>query len=275
MLAALDLAATAAYSALQRQRNETQGVAEQSASQNVEPSLKTAGDAASDPPAPEWEQCLADPAEAGAFPAENPNPVFRVSADGKLLYANRASRTLMAAWGVVGDCRLPAVWRARIARALAAAKAGQWDEPCGDRLLQLNCVPIVDAAYVNVYASDVTERAALVAELAEERRQLAEAAASAQSVQARLCSPCCRSASPFRMILTAKISVSIPLRAHFSAYHPVRTYRSSPTAPRSSHSGFSTGRPRSGGRRPTPPRRAARCGSARHDARRRARRRIA
>lgn len=124
--------------------------------------------------------------EAARFPEENPNPVLRAGADGCLLYANRASAPLLAAWSIAGGDALPPVWQQRVAAVLAAGAAQTWDEPCGNRLLQLNCVPIREAGYVNIYASDVTERAALLAQLSHERERLAEAARAAEQRAAEL-----------------------------------------------------------------------------------------
>ena len=42
-----------------------------------------------------------------AFPAENPDPVMRVTTDGTLIYANRASRPLLGAWACRIGQRLP------------------------------------------------------------------------------------------------------------------------------------------------------------------------
>ncbi len=101
---------------------------------------------------------LAEIAEAARFPEENPNPVFRVAADGRLLYANRASRPLLATWGVDDGGCVPPPWRNRITEVLAGGQPRKWDAECGDQLLQLHYVPILISGYVNVYGADVTER---------------------------------------------------------------------------------------------------------------------
>ncbi len=115
-------------------------------------------------------------AEPALFPEENPNPVFRVTPDGRVVYANRASAALLAAWGVTQDGCAPPPWRERLASVIAVNEPRTWDAECDGRMLQLNCVPIAVAGYVNVYASDVTERVALLAELTGEQRRTAELA---------------------------------------------------------------------------------------------------
>ncbi|MGE5602729.1 MAG: PAS domain-containing protein [Nitrososphaerales archaeon] len=106
-------------------------------------------------------------AEAARFPTENPNPVFRVAGDGRLLYANPASQLLLAAWCVADKGCVPPAWRERVARVLLARETCKWDEECGGRVLQLTCVPIEGAGYVNVYGADITERVALETQLRE------------------------------------------------------------------------------------------------------------
>jgi PAS domain S-box-containing protein len=127
--------------------------------------------------APELEEI----AEAARFPGENPSPVFRVAADGRLLYANRASQSLMTAWGVGSGGCVPAPWRERIPEVFAAGEARKWDTQCDDRVLQLHCVPILAGGYVNVYGADVTERAALLAQLAEQARLAEQRAAELEA----------------------------------------------------------------------------------------------
>lgn len=95
------------------------------------------------------------------FPEENSQPVFRVSQQGQILFANRASLPLLARWGTQPGGVLPASWQdmtlnvlhEQTPQALEIRHAEQW--------LSLNWVPVVDSGYVNVYATDITERKAL------------------------------------------------------------------------------------------------------------------
>ncbi len=123
-------------------------------------------------PGTKWVTAFDAVAEAARFPAENPNPVFRVASDGRLLYANQASRQLMSAWYVADNGRVPPLWRERVASVLAAGETRKWDEECGERTFQLTCVPIRDSGYVNVYGADLTDRIAL-----ENQLRLSEATA--------------------------------------------------------------------------------------------------
>jgi PAS domain S-box-containing protein len=97
-------------------------------------------------------------ASLARFPGENPNPVLRLNSDGVLLYGNRASAPLLAAWGCHEGEPLPSRWR-QMAIETLHAKTIQWAEcPCGQQVFALTFAPIVDLAYVNIYAQDITKR---------------------------------------------------------------------------------------------------------------------
>ncbi len=44
------------------------------------------------------------------LPAENPNPILRVDGDGKIIYANQASESLLRLWGCTRGDYLPPDW---------------------------------------------------------------------------------------------------------------------------------------------------------------------
>lgn len=90
------------------------------------------------------------------FPNENPNPVFRVDDDGRLIYANTASRPIIDAFDMkVGD-----VWPEEIGqRVFVAADSGSADliELEADyRTYALRPVRIPEFGFINVYGTDVT-----------------------------------------------------------------------------------------------------------------------
>jgi hypothetical protein len=121
-------------------------------------------------------QVLGTTDDPARFPIENPNPVFRAAADGVILFANRASDVLSASWGTRMGGLLPAEWKQRIADTLVVGRRQRVPVPCGERVLELDVVPILVRNYVNVYGRDVTEqeaarrvREALLAELTQER----------------------------------------------------------------------------------------------------------
>jgi class 3 adenylate cyclase len=90
------------------------------------------------------------------FPDENPNPVFRVDADGRLLYRNPASSRLIEGLGLrIGD-RLPEDARAGIMRAIRAGDHRSIELESAERVYALLPVDVPEFGFVNVYGTDVT-----------------------------------------------------------------------------------------------------------------------
>ena len=87
------------------------------------------------------------------FPEENPHPVFRLTPEGSLLYANQAGETLLEnTLFPLDDVR------ESTAQAYASGKERVIEVTDGTHSFQLTCVPIVDKGYVNVYGMDISER---------------------------------------------------------------------------------------------------------------------
>jgi PAS domain S-box-containing protein len=90
------------------------------------------------------------------FPSENPNPVLRVLSDGRLAYANPASRALLAAWNAqVGEV-VPGDLLQTIQSALAMGSTQEVEMPGEDRVYLFTLAPIADGGYVNLYGRDIT-----------------------------------------------------------------------------------------------------------------------
>jgi hypothetical protein len=90
------------------------------------------------------------------FPGENPNPVLRMTEDGRLTYANASARPIVAAWGAAIGEPLPT----RIAQALreaARSVAGDRVEVTNQgRTFAVLVVPVPDLGVYNLYGTDVT-----------------------------------------------------------------------------------------------------------------------
>lgn len=91
------------------------------------------------------------------FPDENPNPVFRVSADGQVLYANQHGRTLMQAW--IEDIGHPLVdtLKPGLDDAMRWDRVCEVEERCADKVFLFAMAPVIEADYLNIYCRDVTE----------------------------------------------------------------------------------------------------------------------
>ena len=94
------------------------------------------------------------------FPAEDPNPVVRVSSEGDILYHNEAAAPLLEIWQCdEGTCLcLSSEWLKLLKKSLKSKRPKEAEIECGERTFSLTFAPVADAGYVNVYGLDVTER---------------------------------------------------------------------------------------------------------------------
>lgn len=112
--------------------------------------------------------------ELARFPDENPHPVLRVTQEGRIVYANRASRTVLEAWGCGDNDVLPEEWCAWTASVFDSGSRQDVEVVCRDRVFALTFAPIVQAGYVNVYGLDVTRRKQAEEALQEHLERLEE-----------------------------------------------------------------------------------------------------
>ncbi len=92
------------------------------------------------------------------FPDENPNPVLRVNDQGRLLYGNSASSSVLACWGVEIGETLPAEWTGIVLEVLTSGSPKSRDIICGEKIYQFCFAPFPEAGYVNLYGQDITRR---------------------------------------------------------------------------------------------------------------------
>ena len=93
-----------------------------------------------------------------AFPDRNPNPVMRISRDGRLQYANPASGSIRAALGLeVGD-PLPGELLGRVRTAVEAETSDVIEVAAGDRVYELLVASVYEFESINLYGTDVTAR---------------------------------------------------------------------------------------------------------------------
>ena len=106
------------------------------------------------------------------FPAENPNPVLRITADGRLLYSNGTARRLLPrseGWREGGN--VPPFWRKAAAEVFAKGTSKTLDSRMDQRVFSFTVVPILDKGYVNIYATDITERKHMEDELLRAKQE--------------------------------------------------------------------------------------------------------
>ncbi|HXD12199.1 MAG TPA: PAS domain S-box protein, partial [Anaerolineales bacterium] len=91
------------------------------------------------------------------FPEENPNPIFRIRADGQIMYANSPSRYLLEAWNLSVNDPLPADWNELVADSFRKNSRQTHDVSVHERTYSILIVPFRDAGYINIYGRDLTE----------------------------------------------------------------------------------------------------------------------
>ncbi|MEW5990248.1 MAG: adenylate/guanylate cyclase domain-containing protein [Chloroflexota bacterium] len=98
-------------------------------------------------------------AAIGRFPDQNPNPVLRMAADGRLHYANRAADGLAGAIGASVGAAIPSAWQTRIRD--AGASGEPFEVKVGESTFEVLAVNVPDLGFVNLYGTDVTARKAV------------------------------------------------------------------------------------------------------------------
>ncbi|RKY09992.1 MAG: hypothetical protein DRP66_00860 [Planctomycetota bacterium] len=92
------------------------------------------------------------------FPAENRDPVLRISREGVLLYANPASEELLRDWGCQVEEPVPEYWKEVSQDALEKNAEQRIEYNLADRTFSLLIAPVAGSGYVNLYGHDITDR---------------------------------------------------------------------------------------------------------------------
>ena len=101
------------------------------------------------------------------IPAEDPDPVLRVTRQGRILLANAAARSASDFFSSADPDRLAEGLRAEIADVAALERPKKIEIPANGRTYSLTLTPIPGQAYLNIYGRDITERAHAEAALRE------------------------------------------------------------------------------------------------------------
>lgn len=106
------------------------------------------------------------------FPSENPNPVLRISREGRVLYANKASRSLLTTWRCEKGQSLPEPWHQMALEGFSTNLPQQGEVECSSRVFSLIFAPIEQSNYMNIYGLEVTTRKRAEEALREKTNQL-------------------------------------------------------------------------------------------------------
>jgi class 3 adenylate cyclase len=105
------------------------------------------------------------------FPGQNPNPVIRISQEGKLLYANPASQHIVDGFGMKEGEQVPRVLLDPIK---SDASIGQcsFEIETGERWFRMVAVSVFEFGFINLYATDITAARQIEAAHKENERLL-------------------------------------------------------------------------------------------------------
>ena len=92
------------------------------------------------------------------FPEENPNPVFRVSEEGKIIYANSASSYILEKWETGVGKILPEAFSKNVSCALELRKPLEVEFKVSDQFYSFVISKVQSKNYANVYAKNITEK---------------------------------------------------------------------------------------------------------------------
>jgi signal transduction histidine kinase len=104
------------------------------------------------------------------FPAENPNPVLRVDAEGRLTYCNDAALPITRAWQCSSGDMVPQEIRQLATKALQSGKAAHTEVAAGPKAYLLSVAPLTDKCCVNLYGMDVTQHHRLEMHLRQQQK---------------------------------------------------------------------------------------------------------
>ncbi|MDU0370868.1 ATP-binding protein [Hymenobacter endophyticus] len=93
-----------------------------------------------------------------SIPGQNPNPIFRIDAEGQVLYNNPSASALHASLSETDQNRLLAKAQRLAATALAQNAPWQVDIPVGTSFYAVFVMPFPEESYVNLYLINITKR---------------------------------------------------------------------------------------------------------------------
>jgi len=107
-----------------------------------------------------------------AFPRLNPNPIFEISAEGRVSYCNEAAGKMAASLGKLHAAEiLPDDANSVVKDCLATGESiGGREATIGNRILSWSFFPIIPLQVVHCFAMDITERVTLEAQLRQSQK---------------------------------------------------------------------------------------------------------
>lgn len=92
------------------------------------------------------------------FVYENPEPMMRMTGDGKLVYANPSGMKILSDLKFEIDKAVPKHWREIIGEVMATGERRNIEIGLKGQTFSFEVVPITEAGYVNLYGSEITDK---------------------------------------------------------------------------------------------------------------------
>ncbi|HAA56701.1 MAG TPA: hypothetical protein DCE42_18190, partial [Myxococcales bacterium] len=92
------------------------------------------------------------------FPDNNPNPVLRISEDGQVLYANKASEQLCALCDCYVNHYVQETWREWLRQAAVMKKSTTHEQELASSFFRFQIVPLPGSRQFYLYAEDITKQ---------------------------------------------------------------------------------------------------------------------
>ncbi|HWR04123.1 MAG TPA: PAS domain S-box protein [Humidesulfovibrio sp.] len=92
------------------------------------------------------------------FPEENPSLVMRIGPDLRITHANRTSMPFLESRSMAVGDPFPAEYVEHVRSAMNTKARRGFEVSLGERVINMDVVPVANESYVNIYGQDVTER---------------------------------------------------------------------------------------------------------------------
>jgi PAS domain S-box-containing protein len=92
------------------------------------------------------------------FPEENPNPIFRVTNDGVLIFANKSAELILNELGLSVGTKVQEFLEKILNEAIDSGSQLELEKTVGEKTYLFTIAPIIGQNYVNIYGLDITER---------------------------------------------------------------------------------------------------------------------
>lgn len=110
------------------------------------------------PDSPEYKQVQEEMRALAQFTDENPNPIFRVDAQGTILYANSASLHLLYSWDCEMGTPLPEAFLPAIQEVIRTGFPKTMELENLGRVYSFSVGPVGQRNFIYLYGQDITER---------------------------------------------------------------------------------------------------------------------